>query len=142
MLLSSPPSRTLHPDDHATPAPAPRRRSKKKQDRPHSIEIAALPQGAALSLDDSVSLTHSVSHFAPGGSASMQYAPAGATLPRRKAQAPPTDLYTAIKDYEPHLFSDSGHQSSELPLVEGQVVRILGPPDQSGYYEAEVWKIV
>lgn len=76
-----------------------------------------------------------------------QYGLGAATLPRSKpraptlspsTQGPPTDLYTAIKSYEPQLFSDSGHQRLELPLAEGQVVRVLGPPDKTGYYEAEV----
>ncbi|XP_070212743.1 golgin subfamily B member 1-like isoform X2 [Littorina saxatilis] len=47
-------------------------------------------------------------------------------------------LCVAILDYQPDAASCSGHRSLELPLKEGDKVRIRGPVDRHGYCEAEV----
>ena len=51
------------------------------------------------------------------------------TWPRKKASGPmppPVTVYRAVKDYDPEYFSQSGRKELELPLKEGQKVRILG----------------
>ncbi|XP_013399507.1 formin BNR1-like [Lingula anatina] len=49
-----------------------------------------------------------------------------------------TDLFRAVSDYRPELFSQSRHPNLELPLKEGELVQVLGPPDQDGYYETRL----
>lgn len=46
------------------------------------------------------------------------------TWPRKKVAA--TVMQRAVKDYDPELFSQSGKKDKELPLKEGQEVRIIG----------------
>lgn len=47
-------------------------------------------------------------------------------------------MFVAAADYDPKLFSASGHPNLELQLNEGDVVKIKGPMGPNGYYEAEV----
>ena len=37
-----------------------------------------------------------------------------------------TEKYRAVKDYNPDQFSRSGHRRLELPLKEGDIVKVLG----------------
>ena len=39
---------------------------------------------------------------------------------------PDSELYMAVKSYDPSQFSRSGHANLELPLNEGDNVRLLG----------------
>ncbi len=48
------------------------------------------------------------------------------TVTPRVPNAPKTDTFRAVKNYEPQHFSHSGRQQLELPLKEGDLVRVLG----------------
>ena len=37
-----------------------------------------------------------------------------------------TEHYRAVKDYNPEHFSRSGHKRLELPLKEGDIVKVIG----------------
>ena len=50
--------------------------------------------------------------------------------------------FIAIADYDPSVFSQSGHQRLELFLKEGDFVTVMGPADKNGYFEGEVNGIV
>lgn len=43
-----------------------------------------------------------------------------------KRTAASTEKYRAVKDYNPDQFSRSGHRRLELPLKEGDIVKVLG----------------
>lgn len=49
-----------------------------------------------------------------------------------------TTQYVAIADYDPNLFSQSGHPRLELSLTEGDLVLVTGPMHDNGYVEGEV----
>lgn len=49
-----------------------------------------------------------------------------------------TTQYVAVADYDPSVFSQSGHPRLELPLQEGDIVQVTGPLLESGYVEGEV----
>lgn len=46
--------------------------------------------------------------------------------------------YVAVTDYDPSMFSQSGHPRLELSLKEGDVVLVTGQLLESGYIEGEV----
>lgn len=46
--------------------------------------------------------------------------------------------YVAIADYDPSMFSQSGHPRLELSLQEGDIVLVTGPLSETGYIEGEV----
>ena len=46
--------------------------------------------------------------------------------------------YVTVADYDPNMFSQSGHPRLELPLQEGDMVLVTGPLHESGYVEGEV----
>ena len=50
---------------------------------------------------------------------------------------PPVQLYRAIKDYDPRLYSRSGQPHLELSLREGVIVKALGGVNSKGYMEAQ-----
>jgi len=62
--------------------------------------------------------------------------PAGCS-PRRPSQAAkwsqPGGQYRAVSSYDPAVFSQSGRPQDELPLREGDLVTLTGPPLASGY---------
>lgn len=49
-----------------------------------------------------------------------------------------TQQFVAIADYDPALFSQSGHPRLELSLREGDSVLVTGPLHDNGYVEGEV----
>ncbi|XP_053407829.1 centrosome-associated protein CEP250-like isoform X3 [Mercenaria mercenaria] len=49
-----------------------------------------------------------------------------------------TTQYVAIADYDPSMFSQSGHPRLELSLKEGDTVLVTGPLHDNGYVEGEV----
>ncbi|KAL4232118.1 hypothetical protein ACF0H5_009693 [Mactra antiquata] len=49
-----------------------------------------------------------------------------------------TTQYVAIADYDPSMFSQSGHPRLELSLKEGDIVLVTGPMHDNGYVEGEV----
>ncbi|XP_060555067.1 centrosomal protein of 290 kDa-like [Ruditapes philippinarum] len=49
-----------------------------------------------------------------------------------------TTQYVAIADYDPSMFSQSGHPRLELSLKEGDIVLVNGPLLDNGYVEGEV----
>ena len=49
-----------------------------------------------------------------------------AELTSVKRTAASTEKYRAVKDYNPDQFSRSGHRRLELPLKEGDIVKVLG----------------
>lgn len=49
-----------------------------------------------------------------------------------------TTQYVAIADYDPTMFSQSGHPRLELSLKEGDMVLVTGPLHDNGYVEGEV----
>ncbi|XP_050396815.2 centromere protein F isoform X2 [Patella vulgata] len=58
----------------------------------------------------------------------------------RNTHASPDEpkLYMALADYNPQLFSRSDKPWLEIPLQEGDRVKVIGQLSHSGYYEAEV----
>ena len=49
-----------------------------------------------------------------------------------------TTQYVAIADYDPSMFSQSGHPRLELSFKEGDIVLVTGPLNDNGYVEGEV----
>ena len=49
-----------------------------------------------------------------------------AELTSVKRTAASMEKYRAVKDYNPDQFSRSGHRRLELPLKEGDIVKVLG----------------
>jgi hypothetical protein len=49
-----------------------------------------------------------------------------------------TTQYVAIADYDPSMFSQSGHPRLEISLKEGDIVLVNGPLLDNGYVEGEV----
>ncbi|KAK3094793.1 hypothetical protein FSP39_006308 [Pinctada imbricata] len=49
---------------------------------------------------------------------------------------PPDPMFVAVVDYDPDLYSRSGRREAELTLKEWDQVKVIGPLDETGYYEA------
>ncbi|XP_052248962.1 centromere protein F-like isoform X3 [Dreissena polymorpha] len=79
------------------------------------------------------STTHSPSPHPPGGRRSSLTSYLNGGDHEHK-----TTQYVAIADYDPAVFSQSGHPRLELPLAEGDIVLVTGPLHDSGYVEGEV----
>ncbi len=108
------------------------RKSRPSYQRPHSVDISTLNN--SMTIDDLVSSPpqlslQPVTQLANGSDlvVSPSRSDKKSTGSTSEHQVVPSfKMCTAIQDYQPHLYSRSGHQRLELSLKEGQQVKVIG----------------